>query len=155
MSDPIEQEQGRSVDGGPHTQGYPESLGGGVPRRSGSAPTPMSDAEEQRKVMQETGPYMTLGIQLALTMVLFYVVGAWIDRQNGGGALWTAVLTGFGAVAGVIYFILTVTQLGKQEEERARARKIKAAALSEGSALNHGSIRGTGGPDPKGENAQP
>ena len=143
------------MDGGPHTQGYPESLGGGVPRRSGSAPTPMSDAEEQRKVMQETGPYMTLGIQLALTMVLFYVVGAWIDRQNGGGALWTAVLSGFGAVSGVIYFILTVTQLGKQEEERARARKLKASSNAGGSAQDPVTTGETGTPAPKPEVGQP
>ncbi len=73
---------------------------------------------EQQKALQETGPYMTLGIQLVLTILAFFGIGYWLDQHFKTGSLWTAIFAGFGAFASLTYFIVTVIQLQKQEDQK-------------------------------------
>lgn len=74
------------------------------------------EAAEQQKVLRETGPYMTLGIQLALSLAAFFGIGYWLDHTYHTGSLWTAIFSAFGAVSSLAYFIVTVIQLSKKEE---------------------------------------
>ena len=79
-----------------------------------------SDLAEQQEIMRETGPYMTLGIQLALSVALFFGVGWWLDKHFGTTPLWTAIFIGGGAVLSLIYFIVTVTKLSQKSETKRR-----------------------------------
>jgi F0F1-type ATP synthase assembly protein I len=75
---------------------------------------------EQQEVLRETGPYMTLGIQLVLTILVFFGIGYWLDQHFKTGSLWTAVFTGFGAFSSLTYFIVTIIQLQKKEDARTK-----------------------------------
>ena len=75
-------------------------------------------AAEQAKIMRETGPYLTLGIQMVLTIGVFFGIGYWLDKHFGTSPLWTAILSASGAVAGLIYFIVTVIRLQKSDDAR-------------------------------------
>jgi hypothetical protein len=78
------------------------------------------EAFEQQKAMREMGPYMTLGIQLALTILAFFGIGYWLDNKFHSDNLWRVICTGFGAFASLVYFIVTVMRLSKMEETKAR-----------------------------------
>jgi hypothetical protein len=78
------------------------------------------EAAEQQKAMREMGPYMTLGIQLALTILVFFGIGYWLDNRFQAGNLWRVICTGFGAFASLVYFIVTVMRLTKNEETKGR-----------------------------------
>ncbi|MDP4199756.1 MAG: AtpZ/AtpI family protein [Bacteroidota bacterium] len=73
---------------------------------------------EQQKAMREMGPYMTMGIQLVLTILAFFGLGYWLDSTHHSGSLWRVVCTGFGAFAGLTYFVLTVLRLSKNDETK-------------------------------------
>jgi len=80
------------------------------------------EAADQAEVLRETGPYLTMGIQLALTILAFFGIGYWLDHHYSTGSLWTAVFTGFGAFASLAYFIVTVVRLQKLDDARQRNR---------------------------------
>ncbi|MEE9224582.1 MAG: AtpZ/AtpI family protein [Bacteroidota bacterium] len=74
--------------------------------------------ESVAKAYHEVGPYLGLGLQLAVTVVFFFLVGKWLD----GVFLTTPILMvvgGFiGAVAGLYSFLKTVISLNKKQAER-------------------------------------
>jgi hypothetical protein len=83
------------------------------------------DSTEYRKAMQENAPYLTLGIQMALTIAAFAGLGWWLDKQNGT-SFWIGICSGFGAVAGLGYFLLVVMRMEKNNEKiRLKAGKKK------------------------------
>ncbi len=76
------------------------------------------ETEAQQEILQETGPYLTLGIQLALSIALFAGAGYWIDHAFGTSPLWLAIFAVFGAISSLAYFIVTVLRLSKKEETK-------------------------------------
>jgi F0F1-type ATP synthase assembly protein I len=76
------------------------------------------DIAEQSKIMREVGPYMTLGIQLALTVLVFCGIGYWMDKHFQTGSLWIAIMATFGSISGTVYFIMTVLRLQKQSDSK-------------------------------------
>ena len=78
---------------------------------------------EQQKAMREMGPYMTLGIQLALTILAFFGLGYWLDNTYHSGSLWRAICTSFGAFSSLVYFVVTVMRLSKLEEKQTKSKK--------------------------------
>ncbi len=81
-------------------------------------PSHVEKDEEYQKAMRESGPYMTLGIQMAMTIVFFTGIGYLLDRSFGTSPTWTAILAGSGAVFGLTYFLVTVLRLSKKEETK-------------------------------------
>lgn len=75
------------------------------------------DSAEYRKAMQENAPYLTLGIQMALTIAAFSGLGWWLDKQYGT-SLWIGICSGFGAVAGLGYFLLVVLRIEKKNDRK-------------------------------------
>ncbi len=75
---------------------------------------------EQQKALQETGPYLTLGIQLVLTILAFFGIGYWLDHHFLTTPLWTAIFTSFGAIGSLAYFIITVLHLQKTSDTKAK-----------------------------------
>ena len=76
---------------------------------------------EQQKALQETGPYLTMGIQLVLTILAFFGIGYWLDHHFNTTPLWTAIMTTFGAVGSLSYFIVTVIHLQKIADSKAKS----------------------------------
>ncbi len=62
----------------------------------------------------EVGPFLTLGIQLALAVVIFFFIGRWLDGL-WGTTPWL-MLAGLliGAAGGFLQFFRTVNALGRR-----------------------------------------
>ncbi len=76
-----------------------------------------------RKTLQNLAPFLTLGIQLALSIVVFFFLGKWLDGRLGtspwlmfGGLL-------IGGVGGMVKFITSVMKLGQQQDALDAERK--------------------------------
>ena len=80
----------------------------------GNGRNPGND-DSYRKAMQENAPYLTLGIQMALTIGAFSALGWWLDKQNGTTA-WIGICSGVGSVFGLGYFLLVVLRMEKKRE---------------------------------------
>ncbi|MEP7235087.1 MAG: AtpZ/AtpI family protein [Ignavibacteriota bacterium] len=80
------------------------------------------DDSEYRKAMQENAPYLTLGVQMAFTIVAFAGLGWWLDKHYGTN-YWIGICSGFGAVAGLGYFLLVVLRMEKKRD-KLRSKKV-------------------------------
>ncbi len=78
--------------------------------------------------LRQAGPYMTLGIQLALTVLVFFFIGRWLDSLWNTGPWMMVALTLAGSIGALIKFFMTVIQLGKREENEWKADKNKPDA---------------------------
>jgi F0F1-type ATP synthase assembly protein I len=72
------------------------------------------------------GPFLTLGLQLSLTVLVFFFLGKWLDGAFGS-APWL-MLAGIiiGIAGGMISFLRKAMALGKQQD-----RESKEAAHEE------------------------
>lgn len=70
--------------------------------------------ETYRKV----GPYLGLGTQLALTIVLMFFLGRWLDSEFSSFPVFTIVMLFLGSFAGLYNFIKTVLSLNKKDIEK-------------------------------------
>jgi F0F1-type ATP synthase assembly protein I len=80
------------------------------------------------------GPYLTLGLQLSLTVIVFFFLGKWLD-----GALGTApwlMLSGIfvGIVGGMIRFLKSAVALGKKEDLQWKKDRHKEGDHPEGTS---------------------
>jgi len=70
-----------------------------------------------------SGPFLTLGIQLALTVVAFFFLGRWLDDRFRTTPWLMLGGLARGVTGGMISFFRTVIALGKKEEEEAERRR--------------------------------
>jgi F0F1-type ATP synthase assembly protein I len=70
----------------------------------------------------EYGPYLTLGLQLALSVVVFFFLGRWLDGLWGTAPWLTVAGLVIGVAGGFIKFITTALALGRKADEDARSR---------------------------------
>ena len=76
-----------------------------------------------KKISSQFGPFLTLGLQLAISVVAFFFLGRWLDERFGT-APWLMILgLAVGAVGGFTSFFRTVIALGKKEEKEAEERR--------------------------------
>ena len=75
------------------------------------------EAEDKGQAMKEVGPYLTLGFQLAMFVAIGAGIGWYIDKDSGS-SFWTGILAGAGAVAGLVYFLVSVMRLEKNSQKR-------------------------------------
>jgi len=85
----------------------------------------MPDEERKEKSLQSIGraikeiaPYSGLGLQLAVTVVIFWFAGKLIDEHYGTEPLWMIVGAVLGIVVGMYNFIKSVIELGKKKEQK-------------------------------------
>lgn len=81
----------------------------------------LNEREENNKkkssnVYKELGPYLNLGWQLVITMVLGVLLGNWLDSKNNTSPLWLGVFSGLGIVIGLYNFIKTALQSNKKKK---------------------------------------
>ena len=82
-----------------------------------------NEEKDQKSVMLAVAPYLTLGIQLAITVAVFFFIGKYVDEYFGTKPWLMIVLIMTGVVGGMIKFFRTVIELGKKEEHE-RSGKI-------------------------------
>ena len=84
--------------------------------------------KNERATLQSFAPFLTLGIQLALSVVIFFFLGKWLDgRLNTSPWLMLGGLV-IGGVGGMVKFITSVMKLGQQQDaldaERKQQKKV-------------------------------
>ena len=75
-----------------------------------------SDKEPATKYYKEYGPYVTLGLQLAAAVLVFYFIGSWLDNHYDTGPAFTLAGIMLGTIGGLIKFFKAVLDLNKQSE---------------------------------------
>ncbi len=81
---------------------------------------PEEDQSGPKGWRAEVGPFLTLGIQLAAAIVVFFFVGRWLDEKFDTSP-WLALLgAAVGIVGGMIKFIKSAQELGKMADREAK-----------------------------------
>jgi len=75
----------------------------------------------------EYGPYLTLGLQLALSVVVFFFLGRWLDDTWGTTPWLTVAGLVIGVAGGFIKFFKTALELGRRADEEARKQNSEDA----------------------------
>lgn len=70
--------------------------------------------------MRELAPYMTVGSQLTLTVLLFTAIGWWLDARWSTSPLVTGIGAGVGAVIGLANMIRLLVSLSKTRTQHQR-----------------------------------
>ena len=65
------------------------------------------------KIYREVGPYLGLGMQLAITVTVMVFLGVWLDEKFDLSPLLTIVFASIGVSAGLYNFIKSVIKSGK------------------------------------------
>ena len=69
------------------------------------------------------GPFLTLGLELALSVLVCFFVGRWLD-ERWGTAPWMLIAgLVLGSVAGFIHFFRTAMAIGKRQDEQSKERR--------------------------------
>ena len=68
------------------------------------------------KSLRDVGPYLGLGLQLAVTIVVFVLLGSWLDKKFSKNYIFTLVAGLFGIGIGLYNLIRTVTYLEKRSK---------------------------------------
>lgn len=101
--------------------------GSGSPSGAAGESLQMADTEQRRKrwLTPAVGTFLTLGVQLALTVTVFFFVGRWLDDQLAT-APWGMIGGLILGIAGaMLKFFRTATELGRQADEEARRAREK------------------------------
>ena len=71
------------------------------------------DLKNISKVYREIGPYIGLGMQLAVTVTVMVFIGIWLDKEFNLSPVLTIVFSFLGVFAGLYNFIRSVLKSGK------------------------------------------
>jgi len=70
------------------------------------------------KSLRDVGPYLGLGLQLAVTIVVSVFIGSWLDKKFSQNFIFTLIAGVFGIAIGLYNLIRTVTYLEKRSKTR-------------------------------------
>lgn len=80
----------------------------------------MNEEKKFAGALQSTGPYLTLGAQLAITVVVFFFIGKYADEYFGTKPWLMVSMIVVGAIGGLIKFFRTVIDLSNKEDNERR-----------------------------------
>lgn len=69
------------------------------------------------KVDNKVAQYSGLGLTLAVTILLFFWAGKWIDEKAGTTVVFTLILTFIGFAAGFYSFYLNIKKLTEEDKK--------------------------------------
>jgi ATP synthase protein I len=89
------------------------------------SPSGSDDEQERgsRSWMKDAGPFLTLGMQLAVAVVAFFFLGRWLDGVFGTEPWLTVIGVVLGMAGGFTSFIRTAMELGRREDRKAHDRR--------------------------------
>ena len=79
--------------------------------------------EEGRPQAAVYGPYLTLGLQLALTVVVFFFLGRWLDGKFGTDPWLMLAGLALGVGGGMTAFLRKALELGREEDRESEEEK--------------------------------
>ena len=88
--------------------------------------TKLSTARSAPALLRGLGPMLTLGIQLALSIVIFFFLGKWLDSKLETSPWLMLGGLAVGGVGGMIKFISAAMKLGQQQDASDAERKRQA-----------------------------
>lgn len=66
--------------------------------------------------LREATPYLGLGLQLAVTIVIMVLIGDWLDGKFGYKYIFTIIFAVLGIGAGIYNLIRTIDAIEKRKE---------------------------------------
>ena len=87
--------------------------------------TPMAPDDSGPGWLRSAGPFLTLGMQLALAVVVFFFIGRWLDNTLQTTPWLTVAMVLAGAAGGFISFFRSVSAIEKREKREMEERKSK------------------------------
>lgn len=69
------------------------------------------------KYYKEVGPYLGLGMQLAVTVVVLFFIGRWIDNATGKEPLFTLIFAVLGIFTGLYHFLKSVLKVDDKKKK--------------------------------------
>jgi len=85
-------------------------------------PSATPPGRKQRWV-EELGPYLTMGIQLALGVVIFFFLGRWLDGVFGTSPWLMIAGLALGSIGGLVKFLRDAVALGRRANKEAEERR--------------------------------
>jgi F0F1-type ATP synthase assembly protein I len=73
------------------------------------------DSKQNSNIYQDVGPYLGIGLQLAITVAAMVFLGKWLDDITGKSPLFILIFSLLGVGAGLYNFIKTVIYLGNKK----------------------------------------
>ena len=83
------------------------------PNSSGSR---KPDGQSSDQILRQVAPYLTLGIQLAAGIVIFFLIGWWLDTRYDTSPTFKLIGLCVGSIGGLISFLNSVVKLDKKEK---------------------------------------
>ena len=77
------------------------------------------------KWARDFGPFLTLGLQLAITVVVFFLLGRWLDGKFGTSPWCMLAGLALGIVGGFIRFFKTAIEIGRRSDAEGRNDKTE------------------------------
>ena len=77
----------------------------------------MTKFKNLNKAIKEIAPYTGLGLQLTITVLIFWFIGKTIDDKYGTEPLWMITGSIFGIIIGMYNFIKSVIDLTKKKKD--------------------------------------
>lgn len=68
------------------------------------------------KSLRDVGPYLGLGLQLAATIVVFVLIGSWLDKKYSQNYIFTLISGVLGIGIGLYNLIKTLAYLEKRNK---------------------------------------
>lgn len=77
-----------------------------------------NEQARKRAAYREAGRFLGMGVNLAVTIVLFVYLGSWLDgHYNKKEPFYLLICSGFGLFAGLYHFIKSALQLEKKAKK--------------------------------------
>lgn len=80
----------------------------------------MNEEKKTNETLKSVAPYLTLGAQLAVTVIVFFFIGKYADEYFGTKPWLMIGAIVIGAAGGLIKFFRTVIELSNKEENERR-----------------------------------
>ena len=71
---------------------------------------------KENKVLKELSPYLTLGIEFAFSVLVFVLLGRWLDEKFETQPIYTISFILFSVIGGFVRMFFKINYLGKKDD---------------------------------------